>query len=268
MDLISNGEFKLALALTLFAGMATGIGSLIALLLRKPSFRTLGFLLGFSGGVMIYVSLVELLACSRAELIQLYGRFPGSLYAAAGFFGGIALAALIDRLIPEAENPHELQTPDTAVAPVHPDRLRRSGVLLALAIALHNLPEGMAVFVSGIEGASAGVPIALAIAIHNIPEGITVSVPIYQATGSRAKAFWFSAASGLTEPLGALVAAAVLMPVLSSTVLQLLFAGVAGIMVFLSVDELLPLAEKYGEHHWSIYGVISGMFVMAFSLAF
>lgn len=256
------------LGLTLLAGLSTGIGSCIAFLCRKPGTRFLSISLGFSGGVMIYISLVELLAAARHTLIGLYGQPYGSFYATTAFFVGIAIAMLIDKAIPSYENPHEVRKADEMDNPVHHDRLYRSGLLFALAIGIHNFPEGVAVFVAGLGDRTAAISIALAIAVHNIPEGITVSVPIYRATGSRRKAFMWSLLSGLAEPIGAIIAWLVLMPFLTPTVMTLTFALVAGIMVFISFDELIPLAEEYGEHHLVIYGLVSGMLVMALTLAF
>ena len=198
---------------------------------------------------MIYVSMIEIFFKAQDALIAEMGTRPGSWATVAAFFGGMLVIAVIDKLIPSAENPHEVKLmEDTAKDAPQPGRLMRMGVFTALAIAIHNFPEG------------------LAIAIHNIPEGIAVSVPIYQATGSRRRAFCYSFLSGLAEPLGALLGWLVLRPIMSDTVFGLLFAGVAGIMVFISFDELLPAAREYGEHHLSIYGLISGMVVMAISL--
>jgi ZIP family zinc transporter len=186
----------------------------------------------------------------------------------------MALIAVIDKLVPSAENPHEAHTVEemtmgrTEHAGKHHDMnsLRRTGVFTALAIAIHNFPEGLATFASALVNPHLGVAIAVAVAIHNIPEGVAVSVPIFYATGSRGKAFIYSFASGLAEPVGAMVGYLVLMPFLSDRLFGLLFAGVAGIMVFISFDELLPAAEEYGEHHLSLYGLIGGMVVMALSL--
>ena len=177
------------------------------------------------------------------------------------------LIAIIDKLIPAEENPHEVRLVEgeRETAP-RPQKLMRMGVLTALAIAVHNFPEGLATFVSALQAPNVAIPIVAAIAIHNIPEGIAVSVPIYQATGSRRKAFCYSFLSGLAEPLGALVGYLLLLPLMSDAVFGVLFAAVAGIMVFISFDELLPAAREYGEHHLSIYGLISGMAVMAVSL--
>lgn len=264
-----KGNLLFAFGLTLFAGLSTGIGSVIALLARRTNIRFLSVSLGFSAGVMIYVSFVEILTKARETLVDDMGYIPGNWVTAAAFFGGMLFIALIDKLIPAAENPHEMKRiEEMNVDKTAPDkhRLKRLGVFTALAIAIHNFPEGLATFTVALTDPGLGIVIAVAIAIHNIPEGIAVSVPIYYATGSRKKAFFYSFLSGLAEPLGAVVGYLILMPFMSEMVFGVLFASVAGIMVFISVDELLPAAEEYGEHHYSIYGLVGGMAVMAVSL--
>ena len=253
-----------AFLLTLIAGLSTGIGSCIALLARRTNRKFLSISLGFSAGVMVYVSMVEILSSAQSTLAGAAGERAGGWLTAAGFFGGILLIALIDRLVPSEENPHEVRRVERENTP--PAKLMRMGALTAMAIALHNFPEGLATFVSALQEPGVAIPIVAAIAIHNIPEGIAVSVPIYQATGSRFKAFRYSFLSGLAEPAGALIGWLILMPVMSDVVFGLIFASVAGIMVFISFDELLPAAREYGEHHLSIYGLIAGMAVMAVSL--
>ena len=258
----------LAFTLTLIAGLGTGIGSTIAFLSGRKNQdadrKFLSVALGFSAGVMIYVAMVEILQKSREYLTVQLGDQPGGWAAAGAFFGGILLIAVIDRLIPSEENPHEVKSVKAGES--HPKQLMRMGLFTALAIAIHNFPEGLATFVSALQEPSVALPIVAAITIHNIPEGIAVSVPIYQATGSRRKAFLYSFSSGLAEPLGALIGWIVLRPVLNTLLYGILFGMVAGIMVFISVDELLPAAREYGEHHLSIYGLIAGMAVMAVSL--
>ena len=263
--MISSENFLFAMALTLFAGLATGVGSLLAFFSRRSDKKFLSFILGFSAGVMIYIALSELLAESRTLLAEVYAS-RGSLLALACFFGGVFLALAIDRLIPEGVNPHEVKCTEELGCPADAQKLSRSGLVMALVLALHNFPEGMATFMAAVSDVKTGLSIAIAVAIHNIPEGITVSVPVYQATGSRKKAFLYSFGSGLAEPAGAILAALVLLPFLSEVLLSCIFAAVAGIMVYISFDELLPLSEEYGCHHLSIYGVISGMAVMAISL--
>lgn len=254
------------LLLTAGAGLATGIGSAIAFFARRTNRRLLSFSLGLSGGVMIYVSLVELLREADTMLAAQWGARTGSLLSAAGFFAGILLIGIIDRLVPSVENPHEAHLVEEMKRRPHDPKLMRMGVMTALAIAIHNFPEGIATFTTAMDNPTLGIAIAAAIAIHNIPEGIAVSVPVFYATGDRRRAFRLSLLSGLAEPVGALLAWAVLTPFLTPTMTGCILAGVAGIMVFISIDELLPAAREYGEAHTAIYGVVAGMAVMAVSL--
>lgn len=257
-----------AFSFTLFAGLATGIGSLLALLAKRTNTRFLAASLGFSAGVMIYVSFVEILRKAQVSLADALGPRAGAWAAVGAFFGGIAFIAIVDRLVPEAGNPHEVKGPEDMVAgsPLPRAALMRMGLLSALAIGIHNFPEGLATFVATLQDPKLGLPIAVAIAIHNIPEGIAVSVPVYYATGSRRKAFAYSFLSGLAEPVGALLGFLLLRTYFNGTVSGILFGAVAGIMVFISLDELLPTAQRYGEHHVAIYGLLGGMGVMALSL--
>ena len=247
------------LLLTLGAGLATGIGSAIAFFAKRTNKRLLSFSLGLSGGVMIYVSFVELFQQANTTL-------SGVIVTVASFFAGILLIGVIDRLVPSIENPHEAHRVEEMDHQPHNPRLMRMGVMTALAIGIHNFPEGIATFTSAVDNMALGVAIAVAIAIHNIPEGIAVSIPIYYATGDRRKAFRLSLLSGLAEPVGAVLAYLVLTPFMTPTLMGCILAGVAGIMVFISIDELLPAAREYGEAHISIYGVVTGMAVMAASL--
>lgn len=254
-----------AFMLTLIAGLCTGIGSIIAFFAKSTNKKFLCVSLGFSAGVMIYVSMIEIFFKAKEILISTLGEKEGSIFTVIAFFGGMLLIAIIDKLVPNEQNPHEVRSVEEAENAKN-KKLMRTGVFTALAIAIHNFPEGLATFVTALKQPSLAIPIVVAIAIHNIPEGIAVSVPIYHATGSRKKAFIYSFLSGLSEPIGALVGWLILMPIMSDVVYGIVFAAVAGIMVFISFDELLPAAEEYGEHHLSIYGLISGMVVMAISL--
>lgn len=257
-----------AFSLTLFAGLSTGIGSILSLLTNKTNTKFLSVALGFSAGVMLYVSFVEILAKANAALQSALGDKPGAWATAGGFFFGILIIALIDKLIPSTENPHEVHTVEEmdGNSEHHKTKLMRMGLFTALAIAIHNFPEGLATFTAAISDPSLGIPIAVAIAIHNIPEGIAVAVPIFYATGSRKKAFKLSFLSGLSEPVGALIGYLLLFRFFNDAMFGFIFASVAGIMVYISLDELLPSAREYGEHHLSIYGLIAGMAVMAVSL--
>jgi ZIP family zinc transporter len=276
----------MAFGLTILAGMATGIGSLIAFTAKRTDYRFLSVATGFSAGVMLYVSFVEILLKGGEALAGRFGAAWGAWANAAAFFGGIALIALIDALIPKATNPHEIhseaetgqlregqeaiQDRDQAVR-MH--GLMRTGLFTAVAITVHNLPEGLATFLAALEDPTLGAAIAVAIALHNIPEGVSVSVPIYYATGDRRKAFWYSVFSGLSEPVGAAIAYVALVVLtpgsatsMSPEVMGVAFSGVAGIMVYISIDELLPTSRAYGKGHDSILGVMAGMLVMALSL--
>ncbi len=291
----------IALGLTVFAGLSTGIGSGLAFFAKQTNYRFLSVATGFSAGVMLYVSFVEILFKGEEALAEVYGDVGGGWISAASFFGGIALIAVIDRLIPSAENPHEVHT-DAELAPLgdpaapmpdfegiahrdapkegmhdhrpHDRKLLRLGLFTALAITIHNFPEGLATFLAALKDPGLGVAIAVAVALHNIPEGISVSVPIFYATGNRRKAFLYSLLSGLAEPVGAGVAYAALSlffgagdaSVIPPQVMGILFGGVAGIMVYISLDELLPTSRAYGKGHDSLIGLIAGMVVMALSL--
>lgn len=280
----------IAFGFTLFAGLATGIGSALAFFAKRTNYRFLSQATGFSAGVMIYVSFVEIFPKAVDELTDHYqgcladpsrADAVANWVTAAAFFGGILVIALIDKLIPKAENPHEVRDrgaveqlhvpgavppPDAAEKTGHHHGLLRMGLFTALAIAIHNFPEGLATFLAAVKDPSVGLAIAVAIAIHNIPEGISVSVPIFYATGSRKKAFWYSFLSGLAEPVGAGVGYVLLMPFMTAQLMGILFGGVAGVMVFISLDELLPTSRAYGKGHDSLYGLLAGMIVMALSL--
>ena len=276
-----------ALGLTVLAGMATAIGSAIAFMARRTDYRFLSVATGFSAGVMLYVSFVEIFYKGVAALTSRYGDYWGHWVNAASFFGGMLLIGVIDNLIPAGENPHEPHTeaetrplhertataPVTPAAAAHHAKLMRMGLFTALAIGIHNFPEGLATFLAALQDPRLGVAIAIAVALHNIPEGISVSVPIFYATGDRRKAFWYSVLSGLAEPVGAGLAYLVILLFVGGgagavppELMGVLFGGVAGIMVYISVDELLPTSRAYGKGHDSLLGLVAGMLVMALSL--
>lgn len=270
-------NFYFALALTIFAGLSTGIGSAIAFFAYRTNYRFLSIATGFSAGVMLYVSFVEILPDAAEHLAMNNSPHYGQILATISFFGGIILMLLVDRLVPQAENPHELRG-YSQIQAVHQGKdpkqllhmnraqLHRMGVFTAIAIAIHNFPEGIATLFATISNPALGIAIAVAVALHNIPEGVSISVPIYFATGNRRKAFMLSLLSGLAEPVGAVIAYAALHQFLSPGLLGVMFGVVAGIMIYISLDELLPTSHAYGRGHDSLYGLISGMAVMAVSL--
>lgn len=269
-----------ALILTLTAGAATGIGGALVLFKKKISSNFLAGALGLSAGVMIFISLAELFPEAQAEIMATGSIRHGETFVLIAFFVGMGLITLIDFAVPEYENPHEASglSLDSRTAAVgmleqtaNEKALQRLGLLSALAIAIHNFPEGIATFISALNDPQMGAGITFAIAIHNIPEGIAVAIPIYYATKSKGKALLYATLSGLTEVLGALLCLAVtalfgLELTAEGPVFPLVLAAVAGIMIYISLDELLPTAEKYGKHHVAIAGVVAGMAIMGISL--
>ena len=280
-------QIFIAMLLTLFAGFSTAIGSIIAFFSRKDDLRVLSLGLGFSAGVMIYISFMEILPTALKDFKNHYDSHWAELLGLACFFGGILISLLIDKLIPEDVNPHEPKEdlselkicplpqkgqnppkfhPGEKLHQINTKALKRTGIFTALAIAIHNFPEGFATFISSLDNLTLGIAIAIAVAIHNIPEGLAVSLPIYHATGDKKKAFIYSALSGFAEPLGAFVGALILLPFIGDLTLAISFAVIAGIMVFISLDGLLPAAKTYDKAHDSLYGLIAGMAIMALSL--
>jgi ZIP family zinc transporter len=258
----------IAFSLTLFAGMATGIGGLIAFFAKRTNTTFLSYSLGFSAGVMVFISLTEILTGAGDIIAEFYLPKAAALITFISFVGGFFLTALIDKIIPMKDNPHEMmrveQMKDSCQK--RNPRLLRVGLFTAIALGIHNFPEGIATFMAGMDDLTVGISIAVAIAIHNIPEGIAVSVPVYYATGSRRKALKWSVLSGFAEPVGAVVGFLIISSFKGGMILGYVYAIVAGIMVYISFDELLPAAHKYGKHHVAIYGLISGIIVIGVSL--
>ena len=250
-----------AFLVSLAAGLSTGIGGLVPLFTNRRSTRFLCFSLGLSAGVMVYVSFMEMLPEAIDSLSRYYTKRTAGLMALGFLLAGMALIAIIDKLVPEDENPHEFGHEQKGGA------LRKMGLLSALAIAVHNFPEGLASFMSALDDPVSGVSVAIAIALHNIPEGITVASPIYHSSGSRTRAFLYALGSGIAEPLGAVVGFMFLQSVFTPFTFALVYALVAGIMIYLAFDELLPTAENYGHHHLVTYAVILGMVLMGGTLA-
>ena len=273
MESASSSAVALAFGVTLFAWLATGIGSALAYFARRTNLSFLAISLGFSGCVMVYVSFAEILRKGESLLVTLHGPTTGAWMTAGGFFAGLVTMAIIDWLVPDTSNPHEFTPREELIdyqthhdATVPQAKLLRMGLFSALAIAIHNFPEGLATFLAALEDPHLGVAIGIAIAIHNIPEGISVSVPIFYATGNRRRAFGLSFLSGLSEPVGAVVGYLILRTFLTPGVLGITFALVAGVMVYISLDELLPTAREYGAGHQVLGGLLAGMAVMALSL--
>lgn len=257
-----NSNVIFALSLTVMAGLATGIGSVLALFAKRTNTKFLAGSLGFSAGVMIYVSMIEIFSKSKTYLSAATNDVKGYYLAVASFFAGIILIGLIDYFVPSTEGDIGNLKGENG----QQKSLQRMGFITALAIGIHNFPEGLATFTSALQDPHLGIAIAVAIAIHNIPEGIATSVPIYYATGSRKRAFAISFFSGITEPLGAIIGYALLRPFFNDAVFGALFGIIAGIMIFISIEELLPMAREYEKSKITIVGFVVGMAIIAISL--
>ena len=256
--------FLYALLLTLMAGISTSIGSVIAFFIKKPSPKIICVIMGFSAGVMILVSFMELLQ----EGMESTNTFIGLLF----FMGGMFFMFLIDILIShnyefESSSKNETLLSKDSSKTLNNENLQKTSVLVTLGIMIHNFPEGIATFVGTLESLELGVILAMAIALHNIPEGIAVSIPIYTSTGSRKKAFFWSFLSGISEFIGALICGFILFPFINDFIIAAMLAIVGGFMVYISLDELLPVSRSYGNEHLSIEGIMVGMFIMGLSLA-
>lgn len=259
-----------ALLLSLLAGLATSIGGLLALHKKFLERNFLAISLATAAGAMLFVSFIEIIPLGIESLDNQLGNEIAAALVYSMFFVGALLVALIDRLIPKSLNPSEIEGREDNLSTTDRrdnKRLMRSGILVACVLALHNFPEGASTFLASYQDVSAGVALALAIAIHNIPEGIAVAAPIYAATGSRRRAFWWATVSGLTEPIGALVALGLVSWLVPTALFGLVFGLVAGMMVFVAIDELLPAARRYqNDKHQVVYGLLAGMAIMAVSL--
>ena len=257
-----------ALIMTLIAGSATGIGGALVLFKKDLSSNTLAGALGLSAGVMIFISLAEMFPEAQAEILSAGHIKYGKAYILAAFFIGMGLITLIDFLVPEYENPHEASGLSLEA---QTSAMKKLGVMSALAIGIHNFPEGIATFIGALNDTQMGAGITFAISIHNIPEGIAIAIPIYYATKSKGKALLYATLSGFSEVIGALLCMAIthifgIELTDGGIVFPLVMAAVAGIMIYISLDELLPTAEKYGKHHIAIAGVVGGMAIMGISL--
>ncbi|WP_373741525.1 zinc transporter ZupT [Neisseria sp.] len=264
MTAITLHHLITAFGITLAAGLATVLGSVLVMFSQGPNPRVLSFGLAFAGGAMVYVSLTEIYTKSSEAFALAYGETHGFAATTLAFLAGMGAVALIDRLVP---NPHEtLDAKDPGFRQQSRQHIARVGLMAAFAITAHNFPEGMATFFATLENPAVGAPLAFAIAIHNIPEGISIAAPVYFATRKKGLTVFVCLLSGLAEPLGAVLGYTALKPFLSPAVFGSVFGLIAGVMVFLALDELLPAAKRYADGHETVYGLTSGMAVIALSL--
>lgn len=260
-----SGGVLPALLLSTMAGLSTAVGSLIAMFSKRDDTRFLSLSLGFSAGVMVSVSFAELLPEAQKNLCVAYGA-QGTVMALFCLTAGIAVAAIIDLAIPEHGAEHKSKVTAAGNQSSVSASMMHMGIVTAVAITVHNFPEGIATFMAGYADIRIGLPVALSIAMHNIPEGIAVAVPIYYGTGSKSKAFWYSALSGLSEPLGAVLAFLCLAPFMGAATLGCVFGVVAGIMIYIAFGELIPASERYGRPRAAVSGIIAGALVMLFAM--
>ena len=256
-------NWQLPILMTFLAGLATLIGGFITFFVNKNNMKALSLGLGFSAGVMIFVSLTEILHSAQDLLKE---QFPNNYtwLVFVGFIVGVLISKLIDTFVPDhveedlAEGcDHECQ---------HKHRIKRAGVLTAVAIAIHNFPEGLGTFLVSSQDLTLGVSVAIAIALHNIPEGIAVALPIYHASGKKRKAIWYSFWTGMTEPIGALIGLGLLSWFLPQIFIGFFLAAVVGIMIYIAFDTLLPLSHEYGDWHYAISGIMWGIVIIWASL--
>lgn len=249
-------NFGIAMLMTLFAGLTTAIGGAIAFMVKKDNLRALSVGLGFSAGVMIFLSFNDIIP-EAGELLAV--NYPNAYewMVLFGFVAGIVVAILIDYFLPDHVDPEELENPEGPCNKRH--KIKRAGLLTAIAICVHNFPEGMATFLTTTQNVTLGISVGLAIAIHNIPEGIAVALPIYHVTGKKRYAMLYAALSGITEPIGAVIGMFLFSLFLPQVLVGILLAAVAGIMIYLSFDTLLPLSREYGSWHLSMIGIVTGI---------
>ena len=259
MNLPQN--FIPAMVMTLFAGLTTAIGGAIAFMVKKDNLKALSVGLGFSAGVMIFLSFTDILP-EAGEMLSV--NYPNAYkwMVFSGFIAGIVIAILIDYFLPDHVDPDELADPEAPCN--HHHKIKRAGLLTAIAICVHNFPEGMATFLTTTQNLTLGISVGLAIAIHNIPEGIAVALPIYHVTGKKRYAMLYAALSGITEPIGALIGMVLFSLFLPQVLVGILLAAVAGIMIYLSFDTLLPLSREYGNWHLSMIGIVTGILFICF----
>lgn len=255
-------NYKLPLLMTLFAGLSTVVGGFLTFFIKRTNIKALSIGLGFSAGVMIFLSFTEILKNANDMLMNFFPNFSQWLVF-AGFTVGVITAILIDYFIPDHIDEDLFSVQEHCA---HHHKIKRAGLLTAIAISVHNFPEGMATFFVGTQNIALGVSVAIAIGLHNIPEGMAVALPIYHATGKKRLAIWYTFLSGISEPIGALIGLFALQYFLPQATIGFLFAAVAGIMVYISFDTLLPLSREYGDGHYSVFGIMFGIFFIWASL--
>ena len=274
-----ENSYLIALILSTLAGLSTVLGGFVTFFIKENSLKFLSFGLGLSAGVMLFISLVDLYPESCEMIKSRLGE--NYLFLAILFFAiGILTAVLIDYFIPDhlqsqmftkqlGANEQHIDSTDCKEdenAIISIGKIKKAGILTAVVVAIHNLPEGLATFFLTAQDVMLGIGIVVAIAIHNIPEGMAISIPVYQATHSKRKAFLYSFLSGMAEPIGGIVGFVIIKSLFPNLCIGILFSLVAGIMTYISLDTLLPLSKDYDTGHYSISGVVLGLLIMGIAL--
>ena len=256
------GDSAYALLITLMSGLAMGVGALVVFFVKKENKRTTAFSMGFSAGAMLLVAFIALMGHS----LQCVGQETSLMM----FSIGLIVMALLDKMLPSHAHNHPNSVPslNTNDGESEESVMFRTGIAIAVAIALHNIPEGVAIFTSSLADRETGMLLSVAVMLHNIPIGVAIATPIYLATNNKLKAISIALLTGLISPLAALLCSVFMMPFLSDGIVEKLLPLVAGIMVYICVDELLPASRKQGFHHISTYGVVVGMICVAVVLMF
>ncbi len=253
-----NINLIFAFSLTVFSALCAVIGGIFGVTYKQNNTnKFLSLALGFSSGIMLYLSFIEILGEGRELLTGSQGQMKGEVYVLLSFFGGMFVVALLDKLLPENES-CEIGDGQSC--------LLQTGIISAIAVGIHNVPEGFAIFASGLESMKIGIATAVALGIHNLAIGMAISIPIYLATKNKKKAIAFTSVSALLSPIGAILGYVLFGKFINDTLFGIILSAVAGIMIYISLDEVLPTAEKYGEHHHVIYGIIGGMAVIALTI--
>lgn len=240
-----------SLLISSFAGISTLLGGLVVYFKFKDKNSFIAFALSFSLSVMISLSIFELLPDSFITLSSRFGLLVGIIFTTVMFLVGKFLVTKINKKLALLHNK---------------DNLYRVGLLSMIALMLHNFPEGIATFMASYNDLSAGISLGIAIMLHNIPEGISISVPIYYATGSKKRGVIYSLISGLAEPLGAILAFIVLKNYINEITIALVIVIVAGIMITISINEMLPEVNSYNKKNISILGMIIGVILVIVNL--
>lgn len=255
--MLDNQSF-IPLLLSLLAGLSTVIGAFIVFFSKSENKKLITFSLAFSAGVMITISFTDLFPTAESTLSKYHGKPIGIFFSLLFLIIGAIMAMLINYFVPEQDNNATRNRSSDS-------KLYRLGFVSMIALTLHNFPEGIATFVSAYENTALGIYIAIAISLHNIPEGISIAMPIYYSTGSKLKAFKYTFYSGIAEPIGAFMAFFFLKPFINDIILSIIFAIVAGIMLYIAFAELIPASRKYGYHKTYIFSVFLGICIIPIS---